>query len=368
MPIYSYLNMFTRCRPLLAVILMVTAGAATAAAQTVLLVHAPAGATVDVTLNAATVGSGTVAPDGQAKVPLATSGKITVAGLDANVYLDVCNKSYHVVIVGNGRTPAPAADNCDRRDISGVFWVRPINTLVIDVSEAAPSMLLIKGAYKPPPAPVAESEQAARPKRPSPAGMMVFGGGGISSFSDLVSVACGNVACSNKSYHPTYTFGAEYWIKPWVGIEGSFIKPATAKVAGTDGSTFNFNTSLDTRVYTVEGKGAAPLGRLKIFGHGGLVFQQSTMTTNNTILATSVTTSDGTVLPVPGGTQAFTGKTRGFGWMFGGGAEFWVAKKIAVYGDVGIVRLKGSASDGSQAILDDHLSYVVIGMKFRLQR
>ena len=368
MPIYSYPNMFIRCRPLLlAVILMATAGAATAAAQTVLLVHAPAGATVDVTLNSAKIGSGTVGSDGQAKVPLATSGKIPVTGLDANVYLDVCSKAYHLVLVGNGRAPGPAEDNCDRRDISGIFWVRPINTLVIDVSEATPSMLLIKGTYKPPPVPVVEAEQAARPKRPSPAGLMVFGGGGISSFSDLVTVACGNVACSNKSYHPTYGFGAEYWFKPWVAVEGSFVRPAIAKVSGT-GDTFNFNTTLDSRVYTVEGKGAAPIGRLKIYGHGGLDFQQSTMITNNTILATSVTTSDGTVLPVPGGTQTFTGKTRGLSWLFGGGGEFWVAKKAAVYGEVGIVRLKGSATDGSQATLDDHLSYVIVGMKVRLQR
>lgn len=366
MPIYSYLNMFTRCRPLLlAVILMATAGAATATAQTLLLLHAPAGATVDVTLNAANVGSGTAAADGQAKVPLVTGGRITVAGLDTNVFLDVCGKAYHVILVNNGRMPAPAEDNCERRDISGVFWVRPINTLVIDVADATPSMLLIKGVYKPPPVPTSDSEEAAHPKKPSPTGLMAFGDGGIGSFADLVSIECGNVSCSNKRYDPTYGFGGQYWFKPWFGVQGSYFKPANYKVTG-NGDGFTFNATENTRVYTAEGTVAAPFGRFKIIGHAGGDFQQTTVTTNNTIFASSETLSDGTVLPVAGGTQVITAKTRGFGWTFGGGAEFWVMKKVAIYGDVGVLRLKGSASDGS--ILDDHLSYLVIGGKFLLQR
>lgn len=360
--------MYNRCRPLLlAVIFMATAGAATAAAQTVLLLHAPAGAALDVTLNGAKVGSGAADADGQAKVPLSTSGKIGPNGLDANVYLDVCGKAYHLVLMDNGRTPAPAEESCDRRDISGIFWVRSINTLVIDVAETTPSMLLIKGEYKPPPPPTPEGEEARRPKRPAPAGLMAFAGGGAASFSDLQTVACGDVAtCTTKSYYPTYTFGAEYWFKPWLAAAGSFIKPAQGKVNGTS-DTFSFNTGLDTRVYTMEGKIGAAYARFKIYGHGGIDFQQSTMTTSETIQATTVTTADGTVLPVPGGTQTFTNKTSGWSWLFGAGGEFWFAKKAALYSEVGIARLKGSATDGSQAVLDDHNTYLLIGVKFRLQ-
>ena len=360
--------MFNRCRPLLlAVIFMATAGAASAAAQTVLLLHAPAGATVDATLNGAKVGSGTADADGEAKVPLSTAGKIGGNGLDANVYLDVCGKAYHLVLIDNGKTPAPADENCDRHDISGIFWVRPINTLVIDVAEAAPSMLLIRGTYKPPPPPAPEGEQASRPKTPPPAGLMAFAGGGAATFSNLQSVACGTASCSGKSYFPTYTFGAEYWIKPWLAAAGSFIKPAQGKVNGS-GDSFTFNTALDTRIFTAEGKIGAAYSRFKIFGHGGLDFQQSTMTTNETIQATTITTADGTVLPVPGGTQTFTNKTSGWSWTFGGSGEFWFVKKVALYGDAGVIRLKGSATDGSQAILDDHNVFLLVGLKIRLQR
>lgn len=361
--------MFNRFRPLLLAAIFMATGAATAAAQTVLLLHAPAGATIDVTLNGATVGSGAADADGQAKVPLTTAGKIGSNGLDTNVYLDVCGgKAYHLVLVDNGKTPAPAEENCDRRDISGIFWVRPINTLVIDVAEATPSMLLIRGAYKPPPAPLAEGEQATRPKTPPPAGLMVTAGGAAASFSDFQTVACGDVTnCTTKSYYPTYAFGVEYWFKPWLGAAGSFMKPAQAKVNGS-ADTFTFNTGLDTRVYTAEGKIGVAYSRFKIYGHGGLDFQQSTMTTNETIQASTVTTADGTVLPVPGGTQTFTNKTSGWSWMFGAGGEFWFVKKAAIYGEAGIVRLQGSATDGSQAILDDHNTYALVGVKFRLQR
>jgi hypothetical protein len=360
--------MFNRCRPLLlAVIFMATAGAATAAAQTVLLLHAPAGAALDVTLNGAKVGSAAVGADGQVKAPLSTSGKIGSNGLDTNVYLDVCGKAYHIVLVDNGRTPAPAEENCDRRDISGIFWVRPINTLVIDVAEATPSMLLIKGEYKPPPAPAPEGEQPSRPKTPAPAGLMAIAGGGAASFSDLQTVACGNLGnCTTKSYYPTYTFGAEYWFKPWLAAAGSFIRPAQGKVNGSS-DAFTFNTGLDTHLYTMEGKIGVAESRFKIYGHGGVDFQQSTMTTNETIQATTITTADGTVLPVPGGTQTVTNKTSGWSWLFGAGGEFWIAKKAALYSEVGIARLKGSATDGSQAVLDDHNTFLLIGLKFRLQ-
>lgn len=361
--------MLNRCRPLLlAVIFMATAGAATAAAQTVLLLHTPAGATVNVTLNGANVGSGAADADGQAKLSLSTNGKIDSNGLDENIYLDVCGKAYHVALVDNGKTPAPADDNCERHDISGVFWVRPVNTLVIDVAEAVPSMLLIKGEYKPPPAPSEEGKPSSGQKTPSPSGLMVMAGGGLTSFSDLQTVACGDVSnCTTKSYYPTYSFGAEYWFKPWLAAAGSFVKPSAAKVNGSS-NTFTFNTGLDTRLYTIEGKIGAAYSRFKIYGHGGVDFQQSTMTTNETIQATTVTTAAGAVLPVPGGTQTFTNKTDGWSWMFGAGGEFWFVKKAAIYSEAGIARLKGSATDGSQAVLDDHNTFVLVGVKFRLQR
>ncbi|HEY3884551.1 MAG TPA: hypothetical protein VGL62_05045, partial [Vicinamibacterales bacterium] len=315
-------------RPLLlAVILTATATTALAAGQTLLITKAPAGSTAEVLLNGTKVAAGPVGPDGQATLPfsLHSAGKDQ---LDVNVYLDVCGKTYRVQLVDRGKTPDPPDGACDRRDISGIYWLRSVNTVVVNVGSPTPSLLLIKGAYKPPPE-VSGEEHAPKPHMQSPRGLMVFGGGGNNGFSDFQTVACGDVGCSTPKFNPTYTFGAEYWFRPYVAAEGVFIKPFSQKLSGVDpNNAFSFNTTLDTRIYAAEGKVAAPVGRLKIYGHGGLDFQQSTMTTNETIQSTTVTTSDGTVLTILGGTQTIAQKTQGFSWIFGGGAEVWLTGRI----------------------------------------
>ena len=82
---------------------------------------------------------------------------------DSNIFVDVCEKSRRVLVVDRNKRPPALPAGCDRRDISGIFWVRPINTLVVDVSGTQPSMLLVRGAYKPP-KPQAEGEEESGPK------------------------------------------------------------------------------------------------------------------------------------------------------------------------------------------------------------
>src|SRR5687768_4828383 len=100
-------------------------------AQTVIVRNAPIGDTIEVFVNETKSGSGTVAANGIARVPIDLRAATGATELDARVYVDVCSKMRRVYIV-NRNIQAPAkADGCERREILGVFWVRQRSTLAI---------------------------------------------------------------------------------------------------------------------------------------------------------------------------------------------------------------------------------------------
>src|SRR5262249_46993269 len=117
--------MHRRLRPLvLAAALNLTAGTAIAAAQTVMIRNAPPNTAAEVILNGAPVGAGTTNEAGEVTIPLMTGTTVGDKGIDANLFVDVCDKMRRVQIVDRAKiVPAPA-DTCDRREISGIFWVR----------------------------------------------------------------------------------------------------------------------------------------------------------------------------------------------------------------------------------------------------
>lgn len=355
-------------RPLLlAVLLCVTAGAAAAGAQTVFLKSAPEGATVDVAVNGKPAGSGTVGADGTAQVPFDLKAATGKGEMDANVFLDLCGQKYRIDVVDRSHA-APAPDSaCERRDIPGLFWVRGINTLVIDVAGTNAAMLLIRGTYTPPRPETPEGEKT-KPKLLAPKGFVVDAGAGRSYFRDIPLVFCGNVQnCTINTAQLHYTFGAEYWFSRYIAASGSFIKPALVKANGT-GDTYHFTSSLDAHVFLIEGKAGVAMNRVRLYGHGGLNFHQATFTTNETMDPVTLTLDDGSTVTIPGGSQTLTQKTQGWSWVYGGGGEVWILTKLAVFGEFGISRLKGDATDGSGVRMDDHFSWTVVGAKFRLNK
>jgi hypothetical protein len=333
----------------IAAALNVTAGAASAAAQTVLVRNAPPGVNVELLLNDAVVGTGTTSPTGEVSLDL----KMPEPGeMDANVYVDVCEKMRRVLVVDRNKRPSPQPAGCDRREISGVFLVRRLNTLVVDVGGLQPAMLLVKGTYKPPkPKPEGE-EGASTPMRPSPTGLMLFGGGGLGKFRDAFGIACGNAAgCAGHDGGPGYSFGTTVWITRWLGAEGGYVKPR--RVTAKGGDTFSFNTGFDVDVFTVAGKLAIPAGPVRVYGLGGAAYHQSTLNTSETIDAA---------------TQSFIQKTHGWGLLFGGGTEVWVTPKVALYGELSMTRVKGKAEDKGEGLVDDRLRFLGIGVRVRLSR
>ncbi len=140
----------------IAAALNVTAGACIAAAQTVIVRHAPPGVNVELLLNDAVVATGTAGPAGDVSLDL----KMPEPGeMDANVYVDVCEKMRRVLVVDRNRRPPPPPAGCERREISGLFLVRRVHTLVIDIGGLQPSMLLVKGKYTPPKPVSADGEE-----------------------------------------------------------------------------------------------------------------------------------------------------------------------------------------------------------------
>jgi len=325
-----------------------TLGIGTAAAQTVFVRNAPAGATAEVVVGGAAAGSGAVGEDGNASVGFSLGADKTE--MDANVFVDICDKVRRVIIVERGRLPAPAAEGCDRRDISGVFWVRPINTLVVDFGGPSPTLLLVKGRYTPPKPQAEGGGESSGPRRQAPTGFVLFGGGGLTRFRDAETLACGNVSNCTSSSGIGYTFGAAYWFTRFLGAEATYLNPKALTIEGRD-TAFTFTTRLNANLTSIAGVGAIPAGPMRFYGKAGTNYHQATLDTSETI---------GT------GVQTFQLKTRGWNWTYGAGAEGWFTNKFGIYGEVGQAHVKGDAQVGTTGSIDDRLSYLVFGARLRI--
>jgi hypothetical protein len=329
----------------IAAALNATAGAAIAVAQTVLVRKAPPGMTVELLLNDAIVGTGTTSPEGEVSLDL----KLPQPELDSNIYVDVCEKSRRVLVVDHNKRPPASPAGCDRREISGIFWVRPINTLVVDLGSAQPSMLLVRGTYKPPAPEAPEGEPG--PKFETPTGLTLFGAGGLGKFRDAILVACGNVPCDGQDGGLGYSFGGGFWFTPWLGAQGGYTKPR--RVIGRGGEGFTFDSQFDVDVFNVAAVVGVPAGRGRFYGLVGASYHQSRTDLTQTI---------------DSATQVFLQQTRGWGTLFGGGVEVWATPKVALFGEASFTQIKGDADDGGDGRVDDRLRFLTFGVKIRLSR
>lgn len=331
----------------LAAALNISLGLGTAAAQRVMVRNAPAGTPVEVILNAETVGTGTIGESGEVTIPFALPLKDGKAEMDANIFVDVCGKMRRVVIVGVGRAPAPVAEGCDRKDVSGLYWVRSVNTIVVDLAAANPALLLINGNYTPPKPPSPEEEAGeSKPHAPLPKGLVLFADGGLSSLNNFQSVQCGSATPCNETTGRAYGFGATYWITHYFGVEGSYLNPGKDKVSG--GTGYAFDTEFTADIWSAVGKAGVQAGPVRVYGQGGMNYHQSTVTTNETIALAS---------------QKFEIQTRGWHWVAGGGAEVWFKKKYAVFGELDVARIKGDATDGGEVKIDDRARAILLGIR-----
>jgi hypothetical protein len=336
-----------------------------ASAQTIYVRNAKPGEKVEVVLNGATVASAPADQAGEAKLPidLAKTGKPEI---DANIFIDACDAARRVIIVERGGAvpPVEPGGNCTRRDTQGVFWLRGINTLVVDLSpEANPSLLLVKGSYTP--RDVAEAEGTV-PKRYAPTGLSLFGSAAWTSLSNVVANACGNVGdCNGSGSGLGFAVGGTYWINRYIGVEGAYVRPKQVKITGS-GTGFSFTNSLKSDIVTVMGKVGASPGIVRFYGQAGIDYHQATSDTSQTVPDRTITV-DGVDEVIPGGTQTFQLKTEGWGMVFGGGLEVWVNHNLGLFGEANYAKIKGDrVGGGAEGSIDDWLTYITVGARFRL--
>jgi hypothetical protein len=331
------------CRPLVAAAaLVLTAGAAVASAQTVIVRQGPPESTVEVFLNSSQVGAGKVAANGDVVVPM--KGPAARPDMDANVFVDVCEQRYRVQVVERSAPVPPVETGCERKDIPGVFLVRRNTSLVINVGGVAPTMLLIQGRY------------SLDPKKvwsPWPTGLVLSGAGAYTFLSNAQTRACGDVSgCDSSGSGFGYSGTATFWFTKMFAAEAVYIKPAkgTGSANVTD---FSFDSALDADVFTFTGQVAAPVEKVRIYGHGGVNYTDALFETHETL---------------GGIAQTLQLKTTGWGWNFGGGMEVWVRESVALYGGFDFVKIRGKAIDGNEGELNDNLKVIQFGARVRLWR
>jgi hypothetical protein len=331
-------------RLLVAAALFVISGTGVARAQTVMVRNAPPGETIEVFLNATKVATSTVPANGETTLPLNlrenNAGKTEI---DANVFMDVCDKIRRIIVVERGQPAATQEPGCERRDIPGLYWVRSVNTLVVDVGGANPTMMLIKGRYEP--GTVRTWSSIA------PTGLLVFGGIGRADYRDAALLACGTApTCNSDKAGLIFSGGLTFWLTRFLGAEASYFKPSKAKTEGS-GTNYSFNSSLDTNLLMVAGRAGIPAGPVRISGLIGMDYQDSVLKTSTTI---------------NGASQSTEVETKGWGLAWGAGMEIWVSSRFAISIDGGLAALKGTPTGGGEARLDDRLRYISGGVRVRL--
>ena len=335
---------------------------APAHAQTVIATNAPQGTMLEFVLGTEAEGTATVDTKGIATL-VANEAHLGTSQIDAHIYVDNCGTSRRVVIAEASKQ-APTPGTCTRAEMNGVFLIQRITTLVFNLGNMPPTLLVRQG-----PAP----EAWLRP--PNPNGtvstlpyerhFVLSGGAGVSEFSIFGTVACGDITtCVVDKNSQSLTGGVAYWFLPWLGAEGSYIKfsKATATAAG---STFNFDSDRDGRMFTMAVLGNVPAGKVNVFGKAGATFQRSTFTIHETIFDQTATVDDVTQA-VAGGNQTLQTQTQGFGWLWGGGFEYWLTKPVGVYGEMGRMLVHGTDTRGGEGETRDTTLYIFVGARLRL--
>lgn len=338
-------------RPLVFAAALHVIGLVPALAQTVIVQNAPPGSAAEFVLNGTAVATGTAGPDGLATLTAGQGAMADRAALDVFVWVDRCDTVRRVIVVERIATPAPAGAGCLRAQIPGLFLLQRVTSIVVDVERDPPTMRLRQG-----PAP---AEWLVRPTPGAPApslslvprGLILFGGGARSLSSEFSEQACGDApTCNDEDQVFSATGGIAFWPIEYVGVEASFVRLGKMAADGS-GDRFEFDSEMDGGLLLVAGKVGAPIGRVRVFGMGGMNLHRATFTTAQVINDAS---------------QTYQWRTEGWGLAFGGGAEVWLSSRLGIYGELTRLELKGDAVDGGEARTDAKLTSIVAGLRVRL--
>ena len=224
---------------------------------------------------------------------------------------------------------------------------------MIDVGRETPAVWIRQG-----PAPrswlTGETEEGEeRVSRVAPSGLMLSAGVGGARFADAVAQACGDAGtCSGQQLRGAAAANATYWIAPFFAADVGYVRPGQVTANGS-GTGFSFSNTLEARIITVAAKVGGQVGPVRIYGIGGANFSFATSTTIQT--------------PTGGSPATFAFRAEGWGWLGGGGAEFWLTSRLALYGEGEGMALKGSAIDNRQGSISDTIIFGTFGARFAIR-
>ena len=202
-------------RPLSLAALVLIAGSGTAAAQTLYVRKAPPASTVNLIVNSTKAGSAQTDQNGDVRIPIDLATHLKKQEIDARVFVDTCDAARTVTIIERDAAPLPPDDGCTRQEITGVFVIQRVSSVVVNVGSPVATLLLRQGSY---------SLRSRGPRRSVPTGLVAFGGATMVNYADALDFGCTGVpTCSGNDSGFEYTVGAEYWFSKIISAEGSWV-------------------------------------------------------------------------------------------------------------------------------------------------
>jgi hypothetical protein len=249
-----------------------------------------------------------------------------------------------------------------------MFIMRSTTTFVIDIT---PNVAVHVAQGPPPPEWLVRGPGAVRKgtmMHGTPGkGLVLSAAAGGSSFGSISDQACGDVPeCLNTHAGVAFALDAEYWITRYMAAQVGYFQPADVTVNGNP-TGYTFDTRVQTRLFTIVGKGGINVGSARFYGLGGANRHEATFLTSETIADKTIVVN-GVNQVVPGGTQTFGQKTSGWGWLAGGGFEGWINDWIAIYGELDFVQVEGKPETGLGAGIDEQMRMAFFGIRFRIGR
>ena len=352
-------------RPLVVAAVVNLIVAAAAAAQTVIVTKAPPGSTVELVVNSTLAATVTADPAGQATIPLTPEARGGKTESDAYVFVEYCDNLRRVILIEPGMEGFPGGQ-CPRREVPGAYVVRQITSLLVNVSDVAPSVLVRQG--KVPSGWLTDEVDQPPSQKPANApgrGLFAFAGGGLASFGAATAVACGGTECTGSTKPLTFTAGATFWLNPYVAFEGAYLKPGEVRLDGGVDTLFEYSSGLTTDVLTMVGKLGVPWAYVRIYGFGGATWSRAHWDTLEAVDDQPVII-DNVETTVTGGAQGFDLYLQGWSWVAGGGLEIPVSKRAMIFTEGGRAGIRGDDRQGGEGKINDRILYFVAGIRIRI--
>lgn len=339
--------------------------AAVAAAQTVIVTKAPPGSSIELVVNSTLAATATADAEGQARFALTPELRGGKKESDAYLFVEYCDNLRRVLLIEPGLEGFPGGQ-CPRLEVPGAYIVSEITTLVVNVADPAPSVLVRQGTA--PDSWLTDEVDQPLPQRPANApgrGLFGFGGGGLASFANAAIIACGTTDCAGGTKPLTFTAGATFWLNPYVGVEAAYVKPGEVRLDGGTPTLYKYSSSFATNVLTVVGKAGLPLSHIRIYGFGGLTWSRTHWHTLQTIDDQTIIIDD-VVTKIPGGTQGLDLYTQGWSWVAGAGMEIPVSRRIMIFTDGGRAGIEGDDRQGGEGKTHERVLYFAVGIRVRI--